>query len=137
MVQVQQESNIYHSKNVIDNQQTQIEAFEEDSQCSLTVSNFKETDFVFDGDAITSEDKIFVLFNHILPTGEALSSRDVVSTTRFGRSGRSTQILKVRLSSVHYRNKILRSCRHLNDEAVRRALDTIFVNKDMSFFAAT
>lgn len=68
---------------------------------------------------------------------EALSSRDVVSTTRFGQSGRSTQILKVRLSSVHYRNKILRSCRHLNDESVRRSLDTIFVNKDMSFFAAT
>ena len=134
-VQVQQESDIQVLKNAVANQQCQIESFEEkERQCNLIVSNLKETDIEFNSYTISDDkDKILALFNHILPPEERVSNNDVVSTARLGRSGRNTRILKVRLSSVHCRNKILRSCKHLNLESVRRSFDKIYVNKDMSY----
>lgn len=134
-VQVQQGKDMDHIKELILNQQHQMEAFEEkDRRCNLVVSNLPETDVSFENDTLSDdEEKVKALLNTILPTDQELRSEDVIETARIGRAGRSPRILKLRLSSVDCRNRILRSARHLNSTSIRDTFGRIYVNKDMSY----
>lgn len=134
-VQVAQEADIVSIKKLIVDQQCHIEAFEErDRQCNLIISNLEEDEIVCDGDEFAEdENKVLKLFNKILPPDAKITPHDIDDTLRLGRRGRKPRTLKVRLTSVHCRNKILRSCKHLNLDSVRQTFGRVFVNKDMSF----
>ena len=131
-VQMQQETDISHIKEVIANQQRQIESYEEkERKCNLIISNMPENEVTVNNVSIDNDvEKIVALANLILPSDDKISRADIEETVRIGRRG---GILKVRLSDVYCRNKILRSCRSLNSPAVLGSFGRLYVNKDMSY----
>ena len=134
-VQVQQEADIAHMKDILVSQQTQIEAYEDrERRCNLVISNLPETDVTYDksilGDDYT---KVKALVNSIVPEIENFDDEDILETSRIGRGGRFPRIVKVRLSDVNCRNKILRCSRNLNSDVIRSSFGKVFINKDMSY----
>ena len=136
-MQVQQESDIAKIKDVIVAQQHQIEAYEERERSSnLILSNLPEGDISFNKETFSSDDdKVKALVDAIVPESERLDiNEDIIEVKRIGHSGgRSPRILKVSLTDVDCRNKILRCSRNLNSNAIRSSFGRIFINKDMSF----
>lgn len=133
-VQAQQETDIARIKELIVSQQSQIEASEErERRCNIIISGLPETDFTFEEDKLEDDhQKIETLVNAILPPSERLDVDDIKEVTRLGRGGRSPRIVRVRLTDVGCRNRILRSCGGLNADSIRRSFGRIYVNKDMS-----
>lgn len=134
-VQVQQEADICHIKDILVKQQNQIEAYEDrERRCNLVISNLPETDVTFEKTTLRDDDsKVLALVKTIVPEIEELDSADILEVTRLGRGGNSPRIVKVRLANVSCRNTILRSCRNLNSDAIRSTFGRVFVNRDMSF----
>ena len=136
-VQVQQETDIAKIKQVIADQQHQIEAYEERERCcNLILSNVPEDKITFEKETISSDDdKVRSLVDAIVPEAMRLDvNEDILSVRRIGQSGgRTPRILKVCLSDTDCRNKILRCSRNLNSDTIRSAYGRVYVNKDMSF----
>lgn len=134
-VQVQQEIDIAKIKDVITNQQRQIEACDERLRgCNLIISNLPESKVTFKQEALESDkEKVRELFNEILPPDQEVFDDDLCEVVRIGRPGRNSRALKVKLSSEKWRNNILRCGRNLNSDSIRSAFGRIYINKDLSF----
>lgn len=134
-VQVQQEMSIAHIKDVIVEQQRQIEAFDErERRCNLIVSNLPETNITFDQATFEDDEtKVLALANEILPASQVLDSSDILEVVRLGRPGKKPRTLKVKFSDQSSRNNVLRSGKGLSSDGIRAAFGRIYVNKDLSF----
>ena len=134
-VQVQQETDLSRIKDVIANQQSQIEAYEDrERRCNLIFSNVPETPISVNNESIDDDkDKMLTLLNLISPPDQRVSEEDILEVTRLGRGGKNPRILKVRVHDVRSRNDILRCSKNLNSSPVRNSFGRVYVNKDMSF----
>lgn len=134
-VQTQQETDISNIKDVVLQQQIQIEAYEDrERRCNLIISNLPESNVDFNSSTIKDDSaKVETIFGEIIPEVEGFEPDDVLEATRIGRPGKAPRIVKVRLRDVHCRNKILRSCRNLNSAPIQAAFGKVFINKDQSF----
>lgn len=135
-VQVSQEGDITHMKDVIVRQQHQLEAFEErERRCNLIISNLPEGTVTFEDDDLEDDvDKVRALVKAIVPGPGPGPASDILGMTRIGRQGgKGARLVKVHLDNVDSRDEILRHCRHLNTEAVRTSFGRIYINKDMSY----
>lgn len=135
-VQVQQESDISHIKEVIATQQQQIESFEErERRNNLIISNVPEESFQSVDKQLLTEDtsKVLSLFNEISPPGRVFSEDEILEVARLGRAGGRPRVLRVKLRDMRSRNDILRSSKNLNSSPIRKTFGRVYVNKDMSF----
>jgi hypothetical protein len=134
-VQAQQETDISNIKEVVVQQQLQIEAFEDrERRCNLIISNLPESDVTFKNSTLSSDaDKVKALIGEIVPETEGVNPGDVLEVTRIGRPGKFPRIVKLRLPDMNCRNKILRSSKGLNSPGVQQSFGRLFVNKDMSY----
>lgn len=136
-VQIQQETDIAKIKDIIVDQQHQIEAYEERERCcNLILSNVPEGSITFEKETLSTDDaKVRSLVDAIVPETMRLDvNEDILNVKRIGQSGgRSPRILKVCLSDIDCRNKILRCSRNLNSDTIRSAYGRVYANKDMSF----
>ena len=134
-VQVRQESDMAHIKEIIVSQQHQIEVFEERKRNkNLIFSNVPETDVTFEGSNLSTDiDKVKSLVDSIIPETASFDSDDIQEVTRIGRGGgRSPRILKVRVANINCRNQILFCSRNLNANDIRTSFGRVYINKDMS-----
>ena len=135
-VQAQQEADITRIKEILVEQQHQVEAFEERARMDkLIFSNVPEGQVSFEGSNLSSDlDKVKALVTSITSEEDmSFDITDVEEVVRIGRGGgKSPRILKVCLADVQARNTILRSSRHLNSNVIRSSFGRIYVNKDMS-----
>ena len=134
-VQAQQEMSITSIKDVIVEQQRQIEAFDErERKCNLIVSNLPETDVTLNGDTLDDDEtKVLALANAILPASQELYSGQILDVVRLGRPGNRPRTVKVKLSNEIARNNVLRSGRNLRSDDIHAAFGRVYVNKDLSF----
>ena len=132
--QTQTELDVLALKDIIANQQKQLEKHEtEGRRNNLIFMGIPESNVVFDDETLTNDsDKISSLCNEI---SDDLNQYSIQSCFRLGtKTGQKNRPIKVVFSDVSARNKILYSQKRLRENSsVVNSFGRIFVNKDSSF----